>query len=192
MSIEILKNIKKEVSRIASKKLKGITVEIGGDTTGLNDAIQKTIDLTSDVQQELREVNSALKFNPENTELLAQKQELLAKQVENTKNKLNVLKEAQEQVEQTFANGDMAEEAYRAFQRELITTQSTLEHFENQLGIASGEIVDFGEDFEKAKSAIDENKQGISEHTEALAEMGQAAAKAVTAVAGAVTAVATY
>ena len=192
MSIEILKNIKKEVSKIASKKLKGITVEIGGDTTGLNDAIQKTIDLTSDVQQELREVNSALKFNPENTELLAQKQELLAKQVENTKNKLNVLKEAQEQVEQTFANGDMAEEAYRAFQRELITTQSTLEHFENQLGIASGEIVDFGEDFEKAKSAIDENKQSISEHTEALAEMGQSAAKAVTAVAGAVTAVATY
>ena len=180
------------MSRIASKKLKGITVEIGGDTTGLNDAIQKTIDLTSDVQQELREVNSALKFNPENTELLAQKQELLAKQVENTKNKLNILKEAQEQVEQTFANGDMAEEAYRAFQRELITTQSTLEHFENQLGIASGEIVDFGEDFEKAKSAIDENKQSISEHAGALAEMGQAAAKAVTAVAGAVTAVATY
>lgn len=192
MSIEILKNIKKEVSKIASKKLKGITVEIGGDTTGLNDAIQKTIDLTSDVQQELREVNSALKFNPENTELLAQKQELLAKQVENTKNKLNVLKEAQEQVEQTFANGDMAEEAYRAFQRELITTQSTLEHFENQLSVASGEIVDFGEDFEKAKSAIDENKQSISEHAGALAEMGQAAAKAVTAVAGAVTAVATY
>lgn len=192
MSIEILKNIKKEVSKIASKKLKGITVEIGGDTTGLNDAIQKTIDLTSDVQQELREVNSALKFNPENTDLLAQKQELLAKQVENTKNKLNILKEAQEQVEQTFANGDMAEEAYRAFQRELITTQSTLEHFENQLGIASGEIVDFGEDFEKAKSAIDENKQSISEHAGALAEMGQAAAKAVTAVAGAVTAVATY
>lgn len=180
------------MSRIASKKLKGITVEIGGDTTGLNDAIQKTIDLTSDVQQELREVNSALKFNPENTELLAQKQELLAKQVENTKNKLNILKEAQEQVEQTFANGDMAEEAYRAFQRELITTQSTLEHFENQLGIASGEIVDFGEGFEKAKSAIDENKQSISEHAGALAEMGQAAAKAVTAVAGAVTAVATY
>lgn len=177
---------------MASSKIKGITVEIGGNTTGLDKALQGINRTTSDLRGELNEVEKALKFNPENTELLAQKQELLAKQVENTKNKLNVLKEAQEQVEQTFANGDMAEEAYRAFQRELITTQSTLEHFENQLGIASGEIVDFGEDFEKAKSAIDENKQSISEHAGALAEMGQAAAKAVTAVAGAVTAVATY
>lgn len=180
------------MSRIASKKLKGITVEIGGDTTGLDKALQGINRTTSDLRGELNEVEKALKFNPENTELIAQKQELLAKQVENTKNKLNILKEAQEQVEQTFANGDMAEEAYRAFQRELITTQSTLEHFENQLGIASGEIVDFGEGFEKAKSAIDENKQSISEHAGALAEMGQAAATAVTAVAGAVTAVATY
>lgn len=177
---------------MASSRIKGITVEIGGNTTGLDKALQGINRTTSDLRGELTEVEKALKFNPENTELLAQKQELLAKQVENTKNKLNVLKEAQEQVEQTFANGDMEEEAYRAFQRELITTQSTLEHFENQLGIASGEIVDFGEGFEKAKSAIDENKQGISEHTEALAEMGQAAATAVTAVAGAVTAIATY
>lgn len=177
---------------MASSRIKGITVEIGGNTTGLDKALQGINRTTSDLRGELTEVEKALKFNPENTELLAQKQELLAKQVENTKNKLNVLKEAQEQVEQTFANGGMAEEAYRAFQRELITTQSTLEHFENQLSVASGEIVDFGEDFEKAKSSIDENKQSISEHAEALAEMGQAAATAVTAVAGAVTAVATY
>lgn len=168
---------------MASSKIKGITVEIGGNTTGLDKALQGINRTTGDLRGELTEVEKALKFNPENTELIAQKQELLAQQVENTKNKLNVLKEAQEQVERTFANGDMAEEAYRAFQRELITTQSTLEHFENQLGIASGEIVDFGEDFEKAKSAIDENKQSISEHAGALAEMGQAAATAVTAVA---------
>ena len=77
--------------------------------------------------------NSLLKFDPNNAELMAQKQNLLNKQIENTNEKLKQLKEAEAQVQAQFEKGDIKEEQYRAFQRELQDTQQFLRHTENAL-----------------------------------------------------------
>nr|WP_270235294.1 phage tail tape measure protein [Lacticaseibacillus suilingensis] len=113
--------------------IKGITIEINGDTTKLDKALSDVNKQTTNVNKELRQVDNLLKFNPGNTELVAQKQKLLAKQVEQTSSKLKTLKEAQSQVEAQFKAGDIGEDQYRAFQREVVATEGKLDHFSGQL-----------------------------------------------------------
>jgi phage-related minor tail protein len=113
--------------------IKGITIEIGGDTTGLDKALSSVNKQSKDLQDELKQVDRLLKFNPGNAELVAQKQELLAKQIETTSKKLNQLKEAQAQVDAQFASGKINEEQYRAFQRELVATQGQLDGLTGKL-----------------------------------------------------------
>ncbi|MFB5066670.1 MAG: phage tail tape measure protein, partial [Candidatus Wallacebacter cryptica] len=114
-------------------KIKGITIEIAGDTQPLNKALKDVNKSSQDIQKELRQVERLLKFNPGNTELLAQKQKLLGEQVAVTREKLDRLKQAQAEVEEQFKKGQIGEEQYRAFQRELVKTESQLKHFEQQL-----------------------------------------------------------
>src|SRR5690554_4422177 len=109
-------------------RIKGITIEIDGETKGLNKALEDVNKRSRDIQRELKQVDRLLKFNPGNTELIAQKQKLLGDQVEATREKLNRLKQAQEQVNEAFQRGEISEEQYRAFQRELIETESKLKH----------------------------------------------------------------
>ncbi|WP_105206435.1 phage tail tape measure protein [Streptococcus suis] len=114
-------------------KIKGINIEIGGDTTGLDKALKNVNKSASDASKEIKEIDRALKFDPGNVVLLGQKQELLAKQVSNAKEKLETLKTAEEQVQKQFAEGKIAEEQYRAFQREVEVTQNVLKGYENKL-----------------------------------------------------------
>jgi len=116
-----------------AERIKGITVEIGGDTVGLDKALQGVNKTSRTLQSELRDVQRLLKFDPNNAELMAKKQELLNKQIENTNKKLKDLKEAEAQVQEQFEKGDIKEEQYRAFQRELQDTQQFLRHTENAL-----------------------------------------------------------
>ena len=104
-------------------KIKGITIEIGGNVQPLNKALESVNKKSRDIQNELRQVDRLLKFNPGNTELLAQKQKLLGDQVANTREKLDRLKAAQAQVNEQFQKGEIGEEQYRAFQRELVKTE---------------------------------------------------------------------
>ncbi|HHT47539.1 MAG TPA: hypothetical protein GX004_09715, partial [Firmicutes bacterium] len=120
------------MSKIAGK-IKGITIEIAGNTQPLNKALEDVNRKTRDVQSELRQVEKLLKLDPGNTELLAQKQKLLAEAVSNSKEKLDRLRAAQEQVNQQFAKGEISEEQYRAFQREVVKAEQELEKFEKQL-----------------------------------------------------------
>lgn len=113
--------------------IKGITIEIAGNTQPLNKALEDVNKNTRDLQGELRSVERLLKLDPENTELLAQKQKLLGEQVDNSREKLNRLKAAQEQVNQAFQRGDLGEEQYRHFQRQVINAEQDLKKFENQL-----------------------------------------------------------
>jgi phage-related minor tail protein len=113
--------------------IKGISVEIGGDTVGLQNALSDVNKRSRDLQSELKQVERALKFNPGNVELLAQKQQILSEQVQNTSEKLNQLKEAQQQVEQQFQRGDIGADQYRAFQREIIQTESRLNGLQQSL-----------------------------------------------------------
>ena len=113
--------------------IKGITIEIGGNTQPLNKALSDVNKKSKDLQSELREVERLLKLDPKNTELLAQKQKLLAEAVANCKEKLDRLKNAQEQVNEQFKKGEISEEQYRAFQREVVRAEQDLQKFEKQL-----------------------------------------------------------
>lgn len=107
--------------------IKGIIVEIGGDTSGLQKALKNVNSATSSLSKELRGVNSLLKLDPSNTELLAQKQTVLAKNIQETSEKLDLLKNTQKQAEEAMANGtEISEENYRNLQREIISTENKL------------------------------------------------------------------
>lgn len=113
--------------------IKGITIEIGGNTAPLEQALKKVNSTAKSTATEMKQIDKALKFNPNNIVLLTQKQEVLNKQIANTKEKLDTLKNAQAGVEAQFKAGKIGEEQYRAFKRELETTQSTLEHYQSKL-----------------------------------------------------------
>ena len=114
-------------------KIKGITVEIGGDTTGLDNALKNVNNTSRSLSSELSQVQKLLKFDPNNAELLAQKQQLLNNQVEATSDKLNTLKSVQAQVQAQFDAGDLGEDKYRAFQREIANTEITLRNTQTAL-----------------------------------------------------------
>lgn len=107
-------------------RIRGITIELDGETTGLKKALSGVTQQSIDIQKELTDVQRLLKFDPGNTTLLAQKQELLSKQIEITSQKLNVLKNAQSQVDEQFKSGKIGEEQYRSFQREIAFTEASL------------------------------------------------------------------
>ncbi|MFJ5564831.1 hypothetical protein [Lysinibacillus xylanilyticus] len=118
---------------MSNSRIKGITIELNGDTTGLTDALKDVNKETSKVSSELKAVERGLKFDPGSTELIAQKQQHLSEQIQNTSKKLDVLKTAQSQVEEQFRNGDIGEDQYRAFNRELAITEAQLKSYDTKL-----------------------------------------------------------
>lgn len=118
---------------MANSKIKGITIKFGADTMALSKALKSAEDTSKSLGSELSSVNKLLKFDPKNTQLLAQKQELLSKQVENTKEKLEALKQAQGEVEKKFKSGDIGAEEYREFQREIAKTEQDLKSYTTQI-----------------------------------------------------------
>lgn len=116
-----------------ANRIKGITVEIGGDTTGLDKALKSVNSSISKTQSALNDVNRLLKLDPSNTTLVAQKQQLLSQAVEETSKKLEALEDAQEQVEEAFKNGDMGQDKYMAFQREVEETKKKLTQYKSEL-----------------------------------------------------------
>ena len=110
----------------------GITVEIDRDTTKLQTALKWVNGQIKSTQQQLKDVDKLLKFDPGNTELLAQKQKLLADAVGETKEKLVTLKTDAEQANTALANGDISQEQYDALQREIIETEQELKNLETQ------------------------------------------------------------
>lgn len=115
-------------------RIKGITIEIGGETTGLQNALKDVNKRSNDLAEELKDVERLLKFDPGNVEALAQKQKLLTQQIENTTQKLDKLKAAEQQVQAQFQNGKISEEQYRAFRREIEFTEGSLNGLKNKLG----------------------------------------------------------
>ena len=120
-------------------RIKGITIELEGKTTGLEKAISDVTSKSMDLQGELRDVERLLKFDPGNVEALAQKQEILTKQLENTTEKLNRLKAAQAEVEKQFNSGEIGEKQYRAFRREIEYTEKSISNLKEKLSRVDGE-----------------------------------------------------
>lgn len=116
-----------------NKRIKGITIEIGSDTVGLQKALSDVNKKSNKLKSELQDVERLLKFNPGNVEAIAQKQKLLSEQITVTSDKLNKLKEAEKQVQAQFQKGDISEEQYRAFRREIEFTEGSLDGLNNKL-----------------------------------------------------------
>ena len=117
---------------MAANRIKGITVEIGGDTTKLQDALKSVNSQIKNTQSQLKDVEKLLKLDPGNTELLAQKEKLLSEAVEETRQKLQALKTASEQANKALAEGKISQEQYDALQREIIETENELKKLEAQ------------------------------------------------------------
>ena len=114
-------------------KLQGITLDIGGDTSKLNDALRNTNKEITSTQNELKQVEKLLKLDPKNTELLAQKQELLGKEIGSVKDKLDKLREAERQAKASgITNTEEGQKAYRELQREIIKTEQSLKDLNGQ------------------------------------------------------------
>lgn len=113
--------------------IKGITVKIAGDTIDLQKSLKAVQSSSVSLQRELTAINKQLKFDPENTVLLTQKQEVLKEQIENSKSALKKLLDVQDQVEEQAKNGEISTEQYRAYQREVEKAKSKLETFTKQL-----------------------------------------------------------
>ena len=116
-----------------ASQIKGITVEIGGDTSGLEKALHDVNNSIKKTESQLRDVNNLLKLDPSNTVLLAQKQELLQQAIGDTEKKLEALEQAQEDVAKAFERGDLGKDQYMAFQREVEETRGTLNRYKADL-----------------------------------------------------------
>ena len=120
-----------------ANRIKGITVEIGGDTTGLDKALKSVNTAIRSTQSALKDVNRLLKLDPSNTELLSQKQRLLKDAIAATKEKLDSLKVAQEQAKQQLENGELGQDKYDALQREIVETEEELRRLQQEAATTS-------------------------------------------------------
>ena len=128
-----------------ANRIKGITVEIGGDTTKLSKALEGVNKNIKNTQTQLKDVEKLLKFDPKNTELLSQKQKLLADSISATKDKLATLKTAAEQANTALANGDITQQKYDSLQREIVETENELKRLESEAKNANSELAKIGE-----------------------------------------------
>ena len=140
---------------MAAGRIKGITVEIGGDTTKLQTALKGVNSDIKNTQAQLKDVEKLLKLDPGNTDLLAQKQKLLSDAVSETKDKLTTLKTAAEQANTALANGDISQEQYDALQREIIETEQDLKKLEEQAKQSDAALQKIAANGEKLKTVGD-------------------------------------
>ncbi len=140
---------------MAASRISGITIELGVDTTKLQNALKGVNGEIKNTQQQLKDVEKLLKLDPGNTELLAQKHKLLGDAVKETKEKLETLKVAAEQANTALANGEISKEQYDALQREIIETENELKRLEEQAGQSATALQKIAQGGEKLKSMGD-------------------------------------
>lgn len=171
---------------MAGSKIKGINIKIGADTTGLDEALSGIEGKSKTARNELVEVNRSLKNNKDSVVLWEQKQQLLSKAFETSKEKLNMLESAQEQVNKQFQNKKITDEQYRAFQREVENAKNEVNRFGGQLEEAESKIKDlkddsdkaaegvknFGNESQKAESKIDDLKDTADKTSDSAENLG--------------------
>jgi len=166
-------------------RIKGITVEIGGDTSGLDKALKKTNSEINGTQKELKQVERLLKLDPTNTDLLAQRQELLSKAVGQTTDKLDALKKAKAEADEQMKNGTEVNQAeYRRLEREIVATEQSLGSLKEASQESNAALAAIGATADKISQGagkIASATKGISTAAAgALGALGGAAYKAVT------------
>lgn len=180
---------------MGKNQIKGLTIEIGGDTTKLGQALENVNKKSSSLSNELGAINRLLKLDPTNVDLLAQKQKVLAEAISNTEAKLGTLREAEKQVQAQFERGEVSEEQYRSLRWEILETETKLKQYQKaaeETAAASEKLADGTDD---AAKQLEEEKQKAQAAERATEELGESAADAaktgLTALAAAATAVVT-
>lgn len=165
---------------MAASRIKGITIEIGGDTTKLQTALKGVNTEIRNTQAQLKDVEKLLKLDPGNTELLAQKHKLLGDAVKETKEKLETLKTAAEQAEKALNDGTISKDQYDALQREIIETENELKRLEeqaNQSATALQKISATGEKLKDVGSNIEGAGKKLLPVTATVTALGTASVK---------------
>nr|DAO94510.1 MAG TPA: tail tape measure protein [Caudoviricetes sp.] len=160
-----------------SSRVKGITVKIGGDVSGLDKALQKVNKEINDTQAKLKDVKRLLRLDPGNTELLRQKQELLSKAVGETKDKLEQLKDAEKQLRDSGIDENSAQ--FQSLRREVIETESSLDDLTRAANQSNTALEKIGATADKVASGA----QKVADATAGIsrtAQAGLAAAAAAT------------
>lgn len=163
-----------------ASRIKGITIEIGGDTTGLDKALKNVNSSITHTQSALKDVNKLLKLDPANTELLTQKQKLLKDAISSTKEKLDALKQAQVQAKEQLENGDLGQDKYDALQREIIETEQELKRLQQEAATTStalAKIDEIGGKMENLGNSIAGVGKTIMPISTAVGGLGIAAVK---------------
>lgn len=163
-----------------ASRIKGITVEIGGDTTGLDKALKSVNSTIKNTQSALKDVQRLLKLDPSNTELLTQKQRLLKEAVASTSEKLEALKKAQRQAKQQLENGDLGQDKYDALQREIIETEEELKRLKveaENASVALAKIDEAGKKMESSGNSIADAGEKVSVASAAVIGLGTVAVK---------------
>ena len=177
---------------MANSKIRGITIEIGGDTTKLDKALGSVDKKVKGTQVELREVNKLLKIDPTNTEMLAQKQALLTDAISETKEKLDILKNAESQVQEQFKKGEVSEEQYKALKRELGRTEVELANLEEAARQTDTAIEELGKSSKLSGDELKEAEEKAGDFKETLGDLAGKAETAAKALGGGFVAAATY
>lgn len=173
----------------SDKRIKGLSIQIDGDTTGLTEALHDVNKSITSTQAQLKDVEKLLKLDPENVELLSQKQDLLTQAVSKTEEKLNVLKEAAAQAQDQLAEGKISQEQFNALQREIASTEIELKKYSSELGNAADATEDLGERsaesqsaFEQLSSKIEKQQSDLEalkkKHADAVVQFGEESSEA--------------
>ena len=156
-----------------STRVKGITVQIGGDTTGLNKALSSVNKEISNTQRSLKDVERLLKLDPENVELLRQKQQLLSNQIADTTDKLNTLKDAEKQVQEQFEKGDISQDQYNGLKREIAATEISLKQLKDEAEKAESAVKGIDEkSVEEVADAADDAEKELEQAGKAASNFG--------------------
>lgn len=174
-----------------ASNIKGITIEFKGDTTQLGKALTSVNKQIRDTDSALREVDKALKLDPTNVDLLAQKEALLAKQIEQTKDKLDLQTQAAEAAAEALAEGTVSQEEYAKLAAQVSQTASKLDGLEESASGASDELTETGEAAEDAGESAEDSAQSFEAWGEVAKVAAEGAVVAITAVTVAVAATAT-
>lgn len=157
------------------RRIKGLTVEIGGDTTQLSESLHDVNKSITSTQAQLKDVEKLLKLDPTNTEMLAQKQELLTQAISKTEEKLETLKDAAVQAEKQLGEGKISQEQFAALQREIAATEIELKRYDSQLDTAANATEDLGDAAEQAAQDSGDASEEIGELSDAADDLGDAA-----------------
>lgn len=178
---------------MASKVLKGLTIKIGGDTSDLFDSLEKVDKKSRSLSSELGQINKALKLDPKNTELLAQKQQVLADAISNTEKKLGTLREAEKQMQEQVEKGEVTVEQYRALRREIIAAEGKLNSYKKAAEETTEAVEDLAKGSKSTAEMLNKTEEEAEEAEQALSDLGAETAdlakNSLTALVGAATAV---